>query len=93
MCIFDQKFGRKYLGQKYTKSAFLTEFSGQKRPKLLTTTIVSNCCSGNRRTEKDPEADLASLGLTVSRETIMLLPVAMSKIRQLSLRTGKSGGL
>ena len=33
-----------------------------------------NYCSGNRRTEKDPKADLASCGLTVPRKPITLLP-------------------
>ena len=48
-CIFDQQFltnnfGQKYPGQKCTKTAFMTKFSGQKWPKLLATTVVSKCC-------------------------------------------------
>ena len=40
-----------------------------------------NYCCGSQHTEKDPEADLASHGLTVSRKTTTLLPDAtlMSK--------------
>ena len=41
-----------------------------------------DCCDGNRRTGKDPEADLASLGLIVSKKTSTMLPnvTPMSKI-------------
>ena len=44
--------------------------------------LPKNYSSGSRRTEKDPETDLASLGLIVSRKITTLLPdvTSMSKI-------------
>ena len=39
-----KNFGRKYLGQKCIKIAFLTKCNSQKCPKNFTTTVGSKCC-------------------------------------------------